>query len=650
MRKNLLFGAVLSCSMLGAGEWFVSPAGNDKNPGTAKKPWATIAFAASKAQPGDTVKIGPGVYREQIVFTRSGKKEAPISFVGTRDKKGNFLTIVEGVGTTLSNWKRAPEIAPDVWKTDLERRPDLMMMDGKMIGYINKYTMALPRMKQLPEELDEILLWHKFGPGCKRCPGLDLLALKKDILIRHRYFGKRKELFWPAIGNVLTGWSNGKLYIRFADGSTPDKHKITASYGKGFTLKKASWLRFSDLHMRGSRYQIHMIWRSSNNVVENCLLMHGGARVRMERGTVNNVVRNSILTAGFIRGDLFQLRSRNDMRGGVLYEFFKYIIGASLSDDMGIQNYGTGTIVHDNVILQGLIGIDANAQECEFFNNVVMQMSSVGIYTGARTIGKFHHNLLINNAIPIRIHDLRGARAKRVEHHYKNVVIQAPNDGSQIFVHCSSHVSGPDTVNFEPPRPEHKYPVYKKDPPAPVDPGRFYIYHNTFWGGGDVEPGFYVGYYYNRFRKSVMPFVFVNNVVKGCHRWEEHSQEMLAGNLLYNYPSAANQHPLRYPEVKKHNVLIPEKSLHTLWNNKNIPGLYDLTLAKNSPAIGIGIDISKPFTFKGKEYAPFPGFKPGYFKGKAPAAGAFQEGESQQFFIDLYRKAQKAAEIIKNAK
>ena len=125
---------------------------------------------------------------------------------------------------------------------------------------------------------------------------------------------------------------------------------------------------------------------------------------------------------------------------------------------------------------------------------------------------------------------------------------------------------------------------------------------------------------------------------------------MLAGNLLYNYPSAANQHPLRYPEVKKHNVLIPEKSLHTLWNNKNIPGLYDLTLAKNSPAIGIGIDISKPFTFKGKEYAPFPGFKPGYFKGKAPAAGAFQEGESQQFFIDLYRKAQKAAEIIKNAK
>lgn len=649
MRKILLFGAVLSCSMLGADEWFVSPSGSDKNPGTAKMPWATIAFAASKAQPGDTVKIGPGVYREQIVFTRSGKKGAPISFVGTRDKKGNFLTIVEGVGTTLSNWKRAPEIAPDVWKTDLERRPDLMMMDGKMIGYINKYTMALPRMKQLPEELDEILLWHKFGPGCKRCPGLDLLALKKDILIRHRYFGKRKELFWPAIGNVLTGWSNGKLYIRFADGSTPDKHKITASYGKGFTLKKASWLRFSDLHMRGSRYQIHMIWRSSNNVVENCLLMHGGARVRMERGTVKNVVRNSILTAGFIRGDLFQLRSRNDMRGGVLYEFFKYIIGASLSDDMGIQNYGTGTIVHDNVILQGLIGIDANAQECEFFNNVVMQMSSVGIYTGARTIGKFHHNLLINNAIPIRIHDLRGARAKRVEHHYKNVVIQAPNDGAQIFVHCSSHVSGPDTVNFEPPRPEHKYPVYKKDPPAPVDPGRFYIYHNTFWGGEEGAPCVNVVYLHQRFRMA-MPFFVVNNIFKDTPRHNTKSCELTGPNLLYTFAADVPPRSRRDAMVPKENKVVSTADSGTIWNKKSIPGLPDMTLAPNSPALGAGIDLSRPFTVKGKKFPAFPGLKPGYFKGKAPAAGALQQGESQELFNAMHRRAEATVKMLNQLK
>ena len=158
-----------------------------------------------------------------------------------------------------------------------------------------------------------------------------------------------------------------------------------------------------------------------------------------------------------------------------------------------------------------------------------------------------------------------------------------------------------------------------------------------------------MGYFYNRFR-CVQPFLFINNVIKGCHRFEDHSQEVLAGNLLYGYPGSANKEPLRYPGVKKHNILIPEKMVNTLWNNKKIPGLYDVTLAKNSPALGIGIDISRPFTFNGKAYPAFPGFKPGYFKGAKPAAGAFQDGESMQMFIDMYRKTEKAMQIIKNAK
>ena len=102
--------------------------------------------------------------------------------------------------------------------------------------------------------------------------------------------------------------------------------------------------------------------------------------------------------------------------------------------------------------------------------------------------------------------------------------------------------------------------------------------------------------------------------------------------------------------MKKDNVLLAEAQSRNIWNSRKIPGLYDLTLAKNSPAIGVGIDISKPFTYNGKKFPAFPGFKPGYFKGKAPAAGAFQEGESQQMFIDMYRKAEKAMQIIKHAR
>ena len=144
MKKTVSLSALLLLTLcLGGRELFVSPSGSNTNPGTARAPFATIAFAASKARPGDTVKIGPGVYREQIKFTRSGKKEAPITFAGSRGKNGEFLTIVESDGIALDKWEKAPEVAPGVWKTKIAKRPSIVMMDGKMIAFINGQTIRV---------------------------------------------------------------------------------------------------------------------------------------------------------------------------------------------------------------------------------------------------------------------------------------------------------------------------------------------------------------------------------------------------------------------------------------------------------------------------------------------------------------------------
>ena len=58
MKKTL--SSVFCCFsalLLAGAEIYVSPAGNNKNPGTAKAPLATITQAALKAKPGDIVKI-----------------------------------------------------------------------------------------------------------------------------------------------------------------------------------------------------------------------------------------------------------------------------------------------------------------------------------------------------------------------------------------------------------------------------------------------------------------------------------------------------------------------------------------------------------------------------------------------------------------
>ena len=632
--------SLLTAAALSAAEIYVSPAGNNKNQGSFDSPFGTIAFAASKAKPGDRVKIMPGVYREQITFTRSGKKGAPITFVGSRGKNGEFLSIVEAPGRVITDWKPAPEIGKEVWKAKLPNRPDLVMMDGKMIACINRLTMALPRWKKLPVEMNENMFWSKFGPNCKRLPGFDLLNMPKDFQVTHQYFRGRKEKFWPVIDYVLSGWHDGFIYLRFANGDTPGKHTFTALKGEGFILKNVSHLNFKDLHLRGSRCQFRLMGKSSYNTIDNCLLMHGGARVRIDEKVSHTTVRDSVLTAGFIRNDLFKLRSAEDMRGGLLYLIFKYIIGFSSSDDVGINDKGSKTRILNNIIIQGLIGMDAYGAGCEVKDNVVREMSSVGICTGPTTAGIFTGNLVMNCGIPLRIHDLRGKRAHREEYHFRNLFIQARHGGSQVFVHCESYRWGPDMVNFE-----KGTKNYKKNPPDPVDAGKIYIYHNTFWGGGDFDGGFSVGYLSRRFR-MVMPFFFVNNIIKGVPRHESLTQELFNNNLLYTFNQKARDANPRDPRVAQVNHLIGLDETGRIWNKKDLPGLPDVTLSKDSPALGCGIDISKPFTANGKKFPAFPGFAPGYFKGKAPAAGAFQAGESQQKFCEMHKKAERAVAAL----
>ncbi|MEV8096039.1 right-handed parallel beta-helix repeat-containing protein [Kitasatospora sp. NPDC085879] len=50
--------------------------------GTAAQPFCTVAAAAAKVQPGQTVSIAKGNYPEHVNLTRSGTAEAPITFLG----------------------------------------------------------------------------------------------------------------------------------------------------------------------------------------------------------------------------------------------------------------------------------------------------------------------------------------------------------------------------------------------------------------------------------------------------------------------------------------------------------------------------------------------------------------------------------------
>ncbi len=60
----------------------VSKTGSDAANGSETAPWASVQYAVSKLQPGDTLYIHEGVYAESALFMNSGRADAAISVIG----------------------------------------------------------------------------------------------------------------------------------------------------------------------------------------------------------------------------------------------------------------------------------------------------------------------------------------------------------------------------------------------------------------------------------------------------------------------------------------------------------------------------------------------------------------------------------------
>jgi hypothetical protein len=88
------------------------PAADDGNPGTPEQPLQTISAAVARVQPGDTVLVKAGVYREQVTLSTSGTAKAPITLQAAPGE-----TVVVNGADLLSGWERvpAPEQRP-IWR------------------------------------------------------------------------------------------------------------------------------------------------------------------------------------------------------------------------------------------------------------------------------------------------------------------------------------------------------------------------------------------------------------------------------------------------------------------------------------------------------------------------------------------------------
>ena len=114
MSKQYLLGLIVIglASLSFSKEYHVAKVGKDSNNGSPAKPFLTISKAAEIAQPGDTVTVHEGVYRERVNPPRGGSSESTRILYRAAPKEKVEIKGSEVVNT----WEKEGEL----WKVEIQ--------------------------------------------------------------------------------------------------------------------------------------------------------------------------------------------------------------------------------------------------------------------------------------------------------------------------------------------------------------------------------------------------------------------------------------------------------------------------------------------------------------------------------------------------
>lgn len=177
--RRIMSAIALCAATLPGANYHISQAsGNDTNPGTREQPFETIDTGARIAEPGDSIIVHEGVYRECVRPARSGTDEQPIVYTVAAGER------VEIKGSErISNWQ--PQ-SSNVWKASFEQ---------DFFGEYNPYTERMAK-GPLPGASRKRSLGEVYLNGSP----LDEVDTPEDV--------PNKEMTWAPSGNGLEIYAN----------------------------------------------------------------------------------------------------------------------------------------------------------------------------------------------------------------------------------------------------------------------------------------------------------------------------------------------------------------------------------------------------------------------------------------------------------
>jgi len=282
-----LLGLLIILAIPGFGTvYFVdnqSSQASDANPGTVQFPFKTINKAAQIVEPGDTVIVKPGLYREHIRLSKSGKPGAPITFLADPPQS----VIVSGADI-IKGWQKVEGAEPIYFVKWQHRFVIDVRPDGSLVEHH-------------PDD-EQHKLWGRAELALvegKLClPALTLDDLRKAWRLHEEAekAGKPSPVLQPPLANLggpfggmfCADTQNQLFYIWLADGSNPNSRQVECAtrealfglspwenregvefvYVRGFIFRHAATFP-----------QRAAVWlQGANNLLEDCLIeeMSGG--------------------------------------------------------------------------------------------------------------------------------------------------------------------------------------------------------------------------------------------------------------------------------------------------------------------------------------------------------------------------------------
>lgn len=211
----LSFFLIVAPTFLSAKTYFVAPGGNDRNPGTAERPFGSLSFAEGSLAAGSTVIVAAGTYPGPVRIDVDGTEQKPIVFRTAKGAKvvidgadmpaGTDLVVIFGDYVIFEGFEvaNAQHVGISLWGTVGVLVKDNIVHGGQDSGIWVGYD---ERLKSRLNIIEANIVYNN--------------ALENRMRI------------------MTSGWPSG-IEISASDNATVRGNQIYRNYGEGISLLSA---------------------------------------------------------------------------------------------------------------------------------------------------------------------------------------------------------------------------------------------------------------------------------------------------------------------------------------------------------------------------------------------------------------------------